>query len=404
MQLIYEDKQKRIIKDKETIAFPSFSSYHLIEITARAKSEKQLGKDATDDEELTAIIDDKSYPKLGTKEAVRDSPAAFNGGTLHNLAKTVYFLTFLKGKNQAVMLKTDNPPHTATLESLHIYTLNPTLKLNLEPKRTAEDGDRRPWMTFVLDTIPLRSFATTITYSRRKRDSDDVKIMIDGKTQGNLLTSIKHFLWRFVGSILPWLSPIKTVTETFAVALPQGLHYIELESDRMPILENIVFTFDEELPIPHGTPTVDSPTWTEDFYEDTETILLARAIYGEAGGESWETKIAVGWAIRNRVEDLTNRWGKTYHTVILKPFQYEPFNDQHSKAFKKIADPSLDNPIENEAWHESYKAAATVTTGGKTDPTKGANHFYAKNAQNVPNWADEDEFTVEIGNTRFYKL
>lgn len=404
MQLIYENKQKRIIRDKEDISFSSFSSYHLIAVTARVRSEKQLGQNATDDEDLTVKLDEKKiFPRFNSDKLI-DSPAAFSGGRLYNLAKTVYFLTFLKGKNHTIILKTDNPSRTATFESFQIYTLGLNQRLSLEPKLQAEDGDRRPWITFALDTIPLRSIATTITYSRRKRDSDDVKIKIDGKTQGNVLANIQHFLWRFAGSFLPWSSPIKTKTETFMVYLPQGLHYIEFDADRMPILENVVFDFGQELLIPKGVPTIDDPKWTGDFYDDTEVVLLSRTIYGEAGGESKEAKVAVGWAIRNRLEDSKKRWGDTHHDVILKPFQYQPFNDPNSKVFKKITDPALDNPIENKGWHESYEVAKAVIDSREADPTQGANHFYSKNAQNVPSWADENKFTVEIGNTRFYKI
>lgn len=57
MQLIFEDKCKRTVKRKEIIKFYSFSSYHLIAISARAKSEKQISQDTTDDEELTVEID-----------------------------------------------------------------------------------------------------------------------------------------------------------------------------------------------------------------------------------------------------------------------------------------------------------------------------------------------------------
>ena len=113
MKLIFEDKKKRIIRNQEEINFSSFSSFHLIVITARARSEKQISKTATDDEELTVKIDGKAFPKLGSKEALLDSPAAFNGGQLHNLAKTVYFLTFLQGREHTITLETDPPHNTA---------------------------------------------------------------------------------------------------------------------------------------------------------------------------------------------------------------------------------------------------------------------------------------------------
>ncbi|MDP2860206.1 MAG: cell wall hydrolase [bacterium] len=404
MRLIFEDKRKRVIKEKEEIKFSSFSSYHLIILTARAKSEKQLGDNATDDEESTVNIDGKAYPKLGTKEALIDSPVAFNGGRLHNLAKTVYFLVFLKGKDHTVTLKTDNPPNTATFEGIQIHTPATLDKLILEPKLQAEDGDRRSWITFALDNVPLKSLTTTITYSRRKRDSDDVKIIIDGQIKRNLLRNIKHFLWRFVGSFLPWSSPSKTETETFMVNLPQEVHYIEFDADRMPTLNKLAMDFGEEPAIPEGIPTVNNPKWTGSFYDDAEVMLLNRAIYGEAGGEPKEAKVAVGWAIKNRVEDSKNRWGTTYHEVILAKYQYEPFNDPSADPFKKITQPPLDDPLEKQAWLDSYKAAELVFFGKEVDPIEAANHFYVPSNQPEPDWVDEKKFTVQIGATRFYKL
>lgn len=187
MKLIHEDKQKRFIKDREEVKFSSFSSFHLISIGARARSEKQISKEATDDEELTVKIDGKAFPKLGSKEAFLDSPASFNGGQLHSLLKIIYFLTFLKGKEHTILLETDKPPYnTATLEELEVYTLNLDSIISLGINRQAEDGNIRHWITFALDNLPLRAVIPTITYSHRKWDSDDVKIIIDGKTQGNL--------------------------------------------------------------------------------------------------------------------------------------------------------------------------------------------------------------------------
>lgn len=403
MKLIFEDRRSRTIKTKEEIKFSSFSSYHLIIITARAKSEKQLGDQVTDDEDLTVKLDNKSFPKLGPDRLI-DSPAAFSGGRLHNLSKAVHFLTFLKGEDHEIVLEADKPPGTATFENLRVYALNPVGKLILEPNMQAEDGDRRPWISFVLDNVALKSITLTLTYSRRKRDSDDVKIKIDGKTQGNLLQIIKYFLWRFVGALIPWSTPTKTETQIFEINLPEGLHYGELEADRMPTLNELIIDFGKILTIPEGIPTVDNPKWAGSFYNDTEVILLSRAIYGEAGGESKEAKVAVGWAIRNRVEDSKNRWGNTYHEVILAKYQYEPFNDPDADSFKKITQPQLDDPLEKQAWLGSYKAAELVFFGKEVDPTEAANHFYVPSNQPKPDWVDEKKFTVQIGATRFYKL
>lgn len=226
MQLIFEDKRKKVIREKEQINFLSFSSYHLIAISARVKSEKQLGENALDGEDLTIQIGtDRTFPKLNS-ERLKDFPTAFSGGRQHNLLKTVYILTFLKGKNHSIILKTDEQPNTATFESLKVYTLNLLEKsLTFDVNQQAEDGDRRPCLTFVLDNLPLKATTPIITYSRRKRDSDDVKIITDGKTQKNILRTIKHFLWRFAGSLFPKFSPRKTESETFTVNLLNNFHY-----------------------------------------------------------------------------------------------------------------------------------------------------------------------------------
>lgn len=390
MQLILVDKQKRIIKNKEGIKFFSFSSYHLIAVTARVKGEKQLGQNHTDDEELIVRIADKVFPKLGSKEALFNSPASFNGGSLHNLAKTVYFLTFLKGRDHSVILETDKKPNTATFESLQVYTLNLLVdkKVTLDINHQAEDGDRRPWITFVLDNLPIESITPTITYSRRKRDSDDVKVIIDGKTQRNIVGTVKHFFWRFVGSLLYWFSPTKTETETFTTNLPQGLHYIEFEADRIPILEKITFDFRLPPSIPEGIATIDNPKWTEDFYEDTEDILLARLILGEAENEPKEAKA----------------WPNTVHGVILQEGQYDPFKISDSN-FDKITDPFRDvsSRRENE-WQESWEAAHGILSGKINNSTE-ATHFHGLGVSKewfLDTIVPKGRFIKQIGNTYFY--
>lgn len=151
-------------------------------------------------------------------------------------------------------------------------------------------------------------------------------------------------------------------------------------------------------------PTVDDPRWTGDFRDDPVEIILARALYGEAGGESRVAKIAIGWCIRNRVQDSRKRWGTTYHDVILQPSQFEPFIDPRSKAYKKVARPPLGNPLEKKAWVECYEIGLFVLSKKVKDPTNGANHFYAVSKKKKPFWADEKKFRLQIGKTKFYRL
>ena len=96
MRLVLQDNRKRIIRDQEEIRFSSFSSFHLIGLIARTKSEKQLGKNASDDEDLIIKIDGKSFPKLGSKKALFNSPASFNAqgilsGKIKNPTEATHF-------------------------------------------------------------------------------------------------------------------------------------------------------------------------------------------------------------------------------------------------------------------------------------------------------------------------
>ncbi|MDP4010599.1 MAG: cell wall hydrolase [Candidatus Roizmanbacteria bacterium] len=381
MKSIFEDGHSRTIKMKEKIKFSSFSSYHLIIITARTKSEKQISPTVTDDEDLIVKIDGKTFPKLHS-DRLKDSPAAFSGGRLHNLSKIVYFLTFLKGKDHEIVLEADQPLGTATFENLQVYALSPTDKLTLEPKIQAEDGDRRPWLTFVLDNLLLKSIAPTITYSRRKRDSDDVKIIIDGNTQGNPLRTIKHFLWRYAGSLLPWIAPTKTETEIFTINLPQDLHYIEFDADRMPTFNKLVLDFGSSLPLLAGIPSVDNPKWTGDFYDDTDVIILARLIFGEARNQSDEAMTGVAWVIKNRLRANRQYFGKSYHEIILKNdgkyYQFSSFNPNEKDNFPLLIDPlKTKNTIIQKAWFNSYEVALRVISGIGNDPTGGATFFHS---------------------------
>jgi len=159
---------------------------------------------------------------------------------------------------------------------------------------------------------------------------------------------------------------------------------------------------------PQRIPTVDDPEVnyhpdeTPNFNDDSEQIILARAIFGEARGESKEGKIGVGWVIRNRV-DNPGWWGDSYHTVILKPAQFSAFNPTDVNYQFVINPLRTNNPSDKNAWYESYEIAGQILNNEVDDTIKGADHFYSADIAPPP-WADEKKFTVQIGNHRFYRL
>lgn len=393
MELVFSDERAQRIKEKEEIPFSSFSALHLIIVTGRAKHYTQISPQSREHERITVGLDDA--PLL--------QGAVYDGGKLRNLSQTIYLFTFLRGENHHIILTTNPRQPTAMRERIQVYRIDAHEQFELKAEVQAEDGDRRPWLVFIFHNLPLASATLTVSYSRRKRDSDDVRIILDGQTQKNIWKRLKYSLWRFVGSLLPSFTS-RTETEMFSVPSTQPSHVVEIYADRMPRLERIQSNFGSVPQPPADVPSVEIPRWTGDFADDTEGMLLARAIYGESGGEFFEAKVGVGWAIRNRVEDTKQRWGKTYHEVILQPGQYEPFSNTQAQIFQRITNPPLENPLEKKAWEESFQAAKVMLSGSIQDPTGGANHFFSTISGIQPTWADETRFIVAIGNTRFYKL
>ena len=369
MQLIFEDNNERTIRETEQLSFSSPPSLCLIAVVARAKSKKQ-DPNLIDHESLSLQLDGRRYEPT------------FQGNKLKNLSQTVYILTQLQKQNHTLTLTTGAKQKTATLKRVQVYSINPDEELTLVRDDAAEDGDRRPWIIFIFENLPLLSFTPTIEYSRRKRDSDDVKVKIDGKEQLNLLKSVKHFLWRFAGSLLPWTNPTKIEEETFQVNLPQGLHTIEFEADRMPTLKSISLRLGITSPIPKRIPTGDDPTWTGDFIDDTDEILLARLIFGEARNRSKQEKIAIAWVVKNRLQTAIRDFGFNYHEIIIKndrvTYQFSPMNPKETDNFPLLINPlKLNNQKNKTAWQESYEIATGVIAGKITDPTNGAVFFHS---------------------------
>lgn len=169
-------------------------------------------------------------------------PPACNGSDLRGLKKTIVLFTILEQGEHVLSLI---PYESALIESIHIKELSDQSQTIFEIEERAEDGDRRPWYTFVLIDLPLKYFSTEVTVEKRLWDSDDVKVVIDGKVQRGTLFS-KFFLWYFIGGILTWIvrgqkGEKKRTKMEVELSLDNGVHYIEVYADRMPILHRAEF-------------------------------------------------------------------------------------------------------------------------------------------------------------------
>ncbi|MBI3335886.1 MAG: cell wall hydrolase [Candidatus Portnoybacteria bacterium] len=368
---------------------------YIIEISARARGEKQIGNDATNDDDLRIEIDGRKFPKLDNPQRYLDAPAAFSGGRLHNLKKTVFFFIQLSKGKHTVSFVPDGSPFSEEI-TIEFAGGNPsTIDLNINQR--AEDGDRRPWITFVLVDLPLAKVQSVIKAEQRFLDSDDVKIIIDDETKRNLRNGLRKF-WFWLGSMLKG----RKQTDTFTVNLKRGLHYLEFWADRTPTLQSISFNFGE---IVKRIPNLYDPEWAGDptFKDDSEQMILARAIFGEARDErlSDRTRIVVGWSIRNRVEG--SRRATSYYEVILQPKQYSAFNEE-DKNRPYVEDPlHAGSPLDKKAWFACYEIAGQVIRKELEDPTDGANHYYDQSMA-TPYWATKENFKIKIDTIFFHRL
>ena len=132
----------------------------------------------------------------------------------------------------------------------------------------------------------------------------------------------------------------------------------------------------------------------DDFLKDSDEVLLARMLFGEARGCSTEEKIAVAYSAINRINDGIKWNGETLSEVILKHRQYSCFNENNVNR-KKLRNPQ---EYDSRAFNECLKIAKSVLDGKYSNLNKGQTHFFNPNDV-YPYWADEFERIGKIENS-----
>ncbi len=199
-------------------------------------------------EDLRVEIDDiklREVPAKG-KPQYYNIPPAWNGAELKGLSKIVIFIIKLnKGKHAIKFI----PKEGAIIDE------EPSIKL-FEPDKPvleniqAEDGNRRPWITLVLINLPLDILDVSAICEKRKGDSDDLKLIIDGQTEKNKKSNWWGKNWYWQGRQLEG----QEKDARFYAGLRKGIHYVELWADRMPMLKKLNLNIEtgqenhEELP------------------------------------------------------------------------------------------------------------------------------------------------------------
>lgn len=121
--------------------------------------------------------------------------------------------------------------------------------------------------------------------------------------------------------------------------------------------------------------------------------LAIRTIAAESSGDPEESR-AIAHVINNRLR--SGRWGKDIPSVVLAPKQFEPWSDPEGKNYPLKISPSSSR----------YKTAEAAFRQLGDDPTGGATHFYAPEAQAAlgrkpPSW--DTGSGLALGKTLFFK-
>jgi|SRR3989344_4213166 len=125
---------------------------------------------------------------------------------------------------------------------------------------------------------------------------------------------------------------------------------------------------------------------TSDFSKDSDAVLLARMLYGEARNCSDNEKIAIAWTAVNRANDGKKWNGETVRGAILKPLQYSCFNTGDPNRAK------LMNP-DGHYFERCLEVAEGVLNGTHKDNTKGAMHYHTIAIN--PKWAESKKMRAK---------
>lgn len=395
MSLIKEEKISKEISGKYSCDFSlDEDGLYLIEIIASAKSWWQNFKSSRSffkDDDIFLYLDNKELTtSLNTK---KDAGSPWNGNELKGLNKTVLIAADLKAGKHVIDLKPDQTPY---IKTIIISKVKESGKIIYTPEdnNPAQKSEGRPWLSYIILDLFITNLSITARTNKNRKDDEDIKLLINGEIQKNE-NKHAHKDWYWCGKILR--GEDKTFSKDINSQIKQ--FNIDLYSDETPRLSKIEIGIKE----PKRIPTVDDPFWTKDFKDDTEQMILARAIFGEGRSLPDEGKIAIAWSIRNRVED--KRWANNYHDVILQKSQFSAFKEDDPN-WKYVKNPFYEiNAKQLAAWKKCYEIAGLVLLGEIKDPMDGVNHYFSDYID-YPIWTKSKnaKFIIKIGNTLFYNL
>jgi len=115
------------------------------------------------------------------------------------------------------------------------------------------------------------------------------------------------------------------------------------------------------------------------FTEDRDTVLLARSIYALARSESYETKLAIGSVVMNRIE---NPWfGDTLGEVLSQQHQFPAGSRYDAESLSAAHDVLAGKRVLDDSALYYRAADASAMWQGEVLETIGSYSFYAEDGR-----------------------
>ncbi len=240
MKLLHSQKIHRVIRKDFFYSFETNGGIYLIEVIAKAKSWWQNLKKLKSffkDDGIILSLDNTEIFTSNSKD--NDVKAIWNGNELKGLSKTVLIAIILKKGGHTLRLRPDQNPSLESVKIMEVEkTDNYTAIYSPSDNNPPEKGDRRPWISYVLQNIAIKKISIAAVADKRERDDEDIKLVIDGKTEENT-TENAHKDWYWCGKILKGKEAVFKKETNFN----KGKHSIELWSDGSPKLNKIEVSF-----------------------------------------------------------------------------------------------------------------------------------------------------------------
>ncbi len=120
----------------------------------------------------------------------------------------------------------------------------------------------------------------------------------------------------------------------------------------------------------------------KEFLKDSEKILLAKMLYGEASIYSPAEKIAIAFTAINRANDGLKYNGEGLKETILSPYQYSCFN-KNDNNLERVKNAEHHT---NRNWKKCLNLAENILNGKYDKYNFGQTHYHKKDMKNYPRW------------------